>query len=195
MYEYIFADKDEKRKPKKIRTKNITLLIVLLLLVLAVIGGTVAYLLTETPSIVNTFTPSKVKTEITEEFDGQVKKNVNVKNTGDISAYVRVKLVSYRVNDAGERIGGLANVPAFTPNNGWVEHGGFYYYTQPVAAGSQPATNLVDSLTLVEYDDADGGKQVIEVLAEAIQSDPAKASQDAWGVTIAPGSVTPYTGS
>ena len=40
--------------------------------------------------------------------------------------------------------------------------------------------------------DTDGGKQVIEVMAEAIQSSPAEAVGKSWGVTISEGSVTAY---
>lgn len=42
------------------------------------------------------------------------------------------------------------------------------------------------------YTDADGGKQVIEVMAEAIQAEPARAVGEAWGVTITEGNVAPY---
>lgn len=164
-----------------------------MLLVLA-IGGTVAWLSDKTGSITNTFLPSEVKVTVTEEFDGRVKSNVNVRNTGDIPAYVRVKLVTYRVNDAGQHIGGEAVIPDFTPGAGWEKYGGYYYYTKPVEPGGAPAANLADSIELRAYADADGGKQVIEVMAEAIQSMPAQAVGEAWGVTISEGSVSAYAG-
>ena len=64
----------------------------------------------------------------------------------------------------------------------------------PVAKNASPATDLIDSINLKDkYDDADGGKQVIEVMAEAIQSEPAEAVGEAWGVTISAGSVTAYS--
>ena len=37
-------------------------------------------------------------------------------------------------------------------------------------------------ITLSEYTDVDGGKQVIEVMAEAIQSQPDDAVRQAWGI-------------
>lgn len=173
-----------------------TLLLSLLLIAAAAVGGTVAYLLTQTDPVQNTFTSSHVSSEITETFDGTVKKNVNVKNTGDTDAYIRVKLVSYRVNGAGQTIGGTATIPEFTPGTNWVQYEGYYYYTQPVAAGQSPANPLIGEpgITLTQYTDADGGKQVIEVMAEAIQSAPAEAVQEAWGVSITQGSVTAYEG-
>ena len=86
-----------------------------------------------------------------------------------------------------------AAIPAFTPGDGWVKYGDYYYYTYPVAPGQQPETPLIDSLTLTgSYSDADGGKQALEIMAEAIQSAPADALGEAWGVTITPGHVAKY---
>lgn len=119
-----------------------------------------------------------------------------MKNTGDIDAYIRVKLVTYRTNKQGQHIGGTATLPNFTLGANWVKFGDYYYYMLPVAAGKMPATNLTDSMTLTaEYTDADGGHQSIDVMAEAIQSVPAKAVGEAWGVTISEGRVTAYSGT
>ncbi len=157
------------------------LLATLLLLALA-IGGTIAYLTDKAAPVTNTFTPSHVACEVTEEFDGSVKKNVNVTNTGDTDAFIRVRLVSYRTNDAGQHIGGTASLPTFTLGAGWVKHGDYYYYTKPVAPRKTPDANLTDSMTLTAaYTDADGGHQSIDVMAEAIQSAPEAAVKAAWG--------------
>lgn len=165
-----------------------------MLLALA-IGGTVAWITSSTGPITNTFTPSHVTCEVTEDFNGTVKSNVNVKNTSDIPAFIRVKLVTYRVNEAGDHIGGTATIPDFTPGTDWVKHGEYYYYTKPVEPDQQPANALIGSINLTgSYNDPDGGKQVIEVMAEAIQSMPARAVGEAWGVTISEGSVSAYTG-
>lgn len=90
------------------------------------------------------------------------------------------------VND---KINSKQNIPQFTPGAGWVKNGNYYYYTQPVAPNEgQPAKTLIDSITLIgSYPDADGGKQVIEVMAEAIQEDGVDSSGqrivvNAWGV-------------
>lgn len=181
---------------KALRTGRLTTMVIATVLLLALaIGGTVAWLSTKDAPITNTFNPSKVACEVTEKFDGStgVKSNVNVKNTGTINAFIRVKLVTYRTNDAGQHIGGTATIPSFTFGENWVEFGGYYYYTLPVAAGEKPATNLTETMTLTSsYSDADGGHQAIDVMAEAIQSQPAKAVGEAWGVTISQGSVTTY---
>lgn len=182
------------RHEKKHILSKIQLLILSLLVVTTVtVGGTVAYLTTNTDPVVNTFEPSHVTCEVEENFNGETKSNVNVINTSDIDAYIRVRLVTYRVNDAGQHIGGTAEIPEFTPGAGWVKHGEYYYYTLPVASNAKPNTNLINSIKLTDkYDDADGGKQVIEVMAEAIQSEPAEAIGEAWGVKISENSVTAY---
>lgn len=165
-----------------------------MLLALA-IGGTVAWLSTKDAPITNTFNPSEVACQVEESFDKTTgeKRNVNVTNTGDTEAYIRVKLVTYRTNDAGQHIGGTATIPSFTLGENWVEFGGYYYYTLPVAAGEKPATNLTETMTLTSsYSDADGGHQAIDVMAEAIQSGPAQAVGQAWGVSISPNNVTDY---
>lgn len=180
-------------RPRRRGRATAMLLATVMLFALAV-GGTIAWLIDKDSPLVNTFDPSKVTCEVQEKFDGKVKSDVNVKNTGDIDAFIRVKLVTYRTNDAGQHIGGTAALPQFTLGANWVEYNGYYYYTLPVAPGDNPATKLTDSMTLTEsYDDADGGHQSIDVMAEAIQSVPAEAGGQAWGVSIAPGSVTAYS--
>ena len=195
------GNKQEKHpKRRKKANKRIGILILsLLLIAAAAIGGTMAYLTADTPQVKNTFTPAEVTTEITEDFDGYVKKKVNVVNKGDIAAYIRVKLVTYRVNEAGNPIGGAAEIPDFTPGTNWVKHGGYYYYTLPVDP-NESTQNLIGSGSEIELknystdpNDPDGGRQVIEVMAEAIQSVPVEAVGKAWGVTITPNDVKPYT--
>lgn len=195
------GNKQEKHpKRRKKADKRIGILILsLLLIAVAAIGGTMAYLTAKTPQVVNTFTPAEVTTDITEKFDGKVKKNVNVTNTGDIDAYIRVKLVTYRVNEAGSPIGGAAAIPEFDLGPNWVKHDGYYYYTLPVDPNESTLDLIADGdqIVLEDYsndpNDPDGGKQVIEVMAEAIQSEPAEAIGEAWRVTITENSVVPYS--
>lgn len=189
MYHGKYEARHSQGKPAKQSGKAGILFLSLLLIVLCTVGGTVAFLVTQTTGLTNTFTPSHVSCSVTENFDGTTKRNVNVTNTGDTDAYIRVKLVSYRVNDQNQHIGGTATIPSFTPGTNWVQNGDYYYYTLPVVPGGEPNTELIGEagITLVSYSDADGGKQVIEVMAEAIQAkgvvaDGTKIVVKAWGV-------------
>lgn len=193
MYHGDYETKHLKRRRRRKNKKAGMLFLSLLLIALLAAGGTLAWLSTQTDEVKNTFTPGEITTTITENFDGEVKKEINVKNEGNISAYIRVKLVSYRVNNNGDHIGGTTTIPDFNLGSGWVKFGDYYYYTQPVAAGATAPNMLGDGgITLEEYTDSDGGKQVIEVMAEAIQSVPDEAVGEAWGVKISEGSVTHY---
>ena len=183
------------RKPHKGRGRLAMMVLSIVLLLGVAIGGTIAWLSTKTTPVTNTFIPAEVTCKVEEVFDPDTgeKTNVNVTNNGNIAVYIRVKLVTYRTNDAGQHIGGTAELPQFTTGKNWVEHGGYYYYTLPVAPGKEPAANLADRMTLEKsYKDADGGKQALDVMAEAIQSEPEKAVGEAWSVTITPNSVKPY---
>ena len=174
---------------KKTSRKLPVLAICIGLLVCLTIGGTVAWLVSSTSPVENTFIPGRVETEVTESFDGTKKTAVNAVNKGNIDAYIRIKLVTYRVNEQGQQIGGTAKIPAFTLGEGWIAKDGYYYYIYPVAPGEPPAHNLAESSTLPSYIDADGGKQVIEVMAEAIQSLPASTVADTWHVTVTDGKI------
>ena len=188
MYKGQFEGKHDGAKARPARRKahhtgRLTAMVIATALLLALaISGPAAWLTTKGAPITNTFNPSKVACEVTESFNGTVKSSVNVKNTGDIDAYIRVKLVTYRTNEQGRHIGGTAEIPAFTPGAGWVAYNGYYYYTKPVAPNAQPENALISSINLTEkYIDADGGRQAIDVMAEAIQSVPEAAVKAAWG--------------
>ncbi len=186
---YLYRGPAPSKRRRRRNTRVPTALVLVLLILVSSIGGTLAYLATHTAPVENVFTPSKTTGEVEEEFDGTEKTNVNVKNTGNIDAYIRVRLVTYRVNDAGQPIGGEAKLPDFTLGEGWVKSGEYYYYTKPVAPGASPAANLTDLITLVDYQDMDGGRQAIDVMAECIQAkgeaaDGTPAVTAAWGVAV-----------
>lgn len=183
---------------RSLRTGRLTTMVIATVLLLALaIGGTLSWLSTKDAPIQNKFLPTKVTCEVTEKFNGTTgeKTKVNVKNTGTIDAFIRVKLVTYRTNDQGKHIGGTASLPNFTLGKGWVKYGDYYYYTLPVAPKEKPEADLISSITLESYTDVDGGHQAIDVMAEAIQSEPARAVGQAWDVSISQGSVTAYSGN
>lgn len=187
-----------KRTSKRSGSRLAAMTVSTVLLLALTIGGTVAWLTSKTNDITNTFTPSKVMCAVSEIFDEDtgVKSNVNVTNVGDTDAFIRVKLVTYRTNAEGQHIGGVAEVPEFVPGDGWVKYGDYYYYTKPVAPNEKPESDLISRIQLESvYTDADGGYQAMDVMAEAIQSEPAEAVGEAWGVSISQGSVTAYSGT
>lgn len=184
----------KKHSRKKTVTHKIPLAaFCLALILLCGIGGTLAYLVSSTGPVTNTFVAAKVDNKIDETYENNIKSSIKVENKGNVDIFVRVKLVSYRVNDSGDHIGGDAPIDEFELNVAdWFEHNGCYYYRHPLEAGSFTDDLIIterdEGIVLKEYTDADGGKQVIEVMSEAIQTEPGTAVEEAWsGITVVNG--------
>lgn len=178
----MISDSSTKQKDRIV----LPVLTVVLVLLFSLVLGTAAFLVDRTDRVENVFRPAGISCHVDEEFDGEIKRNVNVKNTSDTAVYVRINIVSYRINDNGQIIGGTSALPEFEPGDGWFFMNGFYYYSMPVSPDSEPDAPLIgdEGIRLIKYTDADGGKQTVEVMAEVIQAEPIKALQDAWGVTV-----------
>lgn len=158
----------------------------LVLILGAAVGGTLAYLVTQTDSLTNTFEPSRVSCAIEETLNGTTKSSVKVQNTGNIDAYIRAKVViTWKDNDG--------NVYAAAPERGtdytisynesdWTEIGGYWYYKSAVTPENS-TNNLIGTCTPNSAAPA-GYALSVEILAEAIQAEPAAAVQEAWGVTV-----------
>lgn len=189
MYQGAFEKKRTPVKKRRRRGRKPTLLMMALVIALgAFVGTTLAYLVTNTAAVANTFNPVKVSTDIDEPgWDGEVKNNVTVKNTGDISAYIRAAVVITWQDDAG-------NVHPDTPAQGtdytitwtragWAEKNGFYYYTSPVAP-NQSTGVLLTGCTPIEGKAPAGYHLSVEILSSAIQSEPKSVVTEAWKVSV-----------
>ena len=161
------------RVSKTNRPKHFAGLLALVLILVCTVGGTVAYLVTHTDPVVNTFTPGEVSCQVEEKFEGNnVKTEAVVKNTGNVPAYIRVAVVANTI-DAQGNITGMETLPVGWLNaEKWTEVGGFYYYKGVVQPGDVTA-NLLNADINLE------GIQVT-ILASAIQSMPDDAVKEAW---------------
>ena len=177
-----------KRVLKTNRKAPVALVAILVLLCCAV-AGTVAYLVTSTGPVTNTFTPARVTTEVVEEFNGQTKSNVKIQNTGDIDAYIRVAVIVNWADENGNVYGGAVpkegkDYSELKLKTSWVKGSdGYYYYTNPVAPEAF-TTAMFEPITQ-QQDCADTNyKLQVTILADGIQSVPADAVKEAWGVTV-----------
>ena len=154
--------------------------IAIILVVVMTIGGTVAFLMDSTESVVNKFTPASSGITIEEKVKENCKTEIAVKNTGDTGAYIRVSLVA-NYYDKNNNITGGAAVPNFTLNSEkwFLGNDGYYYYKQPVAAGSV-TDNLLASESKMQLED----NMQVTVLAQSIQASPTSVVHDKWGVTV-----------
>lgn len=155
--------------------KASALTIAIILILVMAIGGTVAFLVTHTDQIVNTFQPTDVSCEINEKFndDNTVKTSAVVENTGKIPAYIRVAVVANTV-DADGSITGAADVSNKLAGSGWTKVGDYYYYNGVVKPNETTGNLLAEGIDL-------NGIQVT-ILASAIQAEPTNAVAEAWDV-------------
>lgn len=175
-------------------SKPFFLLAALAVVLCAMVGTTVAYLFTKTDPITNTFTPTKVTTEITENFDKDVKNDVQVKNTGEVDAYIRAAVVVTWQNDDGEV---YPTAPAegtdYTVTwtmDGWEKNGDYYYYKKVVKPEESTGVLLTDCKP-VEGKAPEGYHLSVEILASAIQANPSSAIEELWKVNVdADGNIT-----
>ena len=165
--------------------RTAVLLIAIILLISTAVGSTVAFLATKTEPVENSFEYANVSCKVTQncDTDGSI---VQVKNTGTISAYIRAAVVANWI-DADGNI--AASVPEgysydLTCSSGsWAQgKDGFFYYLLPVAPGASTEGNLLTcTVTCPETPEY---TLSVEVLAEAIQSTPASAVNEAWNVVV-----------
>lgn len=157
--------------------KSRVLLIALAVIVaISAIGATAAYMFTKSQAVENNFTPASVTCEVDEQFDGEKKSSITVKNTSNIDAYVRVRLVSYWQDEEGNVVGKASPKLNVELAEGWVafdNENNTYYYTKPVKAGETSPQLLAEPIILTERTEENGKTiyQVVEVFAEAIQAD------------------------
>lgn len=173
------------RRQRRFNPRFVGLVLSLALLISGAIGGTVAYLLTSTNGITNTFTPAEVPISVSDTMSNNEKSNVKVTNNGNVDAYIRIALVATWQDKDGIVYPGTPTITP-VPKTDWVKRDdGYYYYTEPVKPGeSTPAAFEPIS---VPSGAPDGCHLVIDVLAESIQAKGVDGSDSAakiaWGYT------------
>ncbi len=179
-------------KPRIRMNKLAILFIAVVMLIGAVVGSTVAFLVTQTDPVENKFTYASVSCTVSESFNGTTKEKVQIQNTGTTDAYIRATYVVNWLNKDGS----IAPVPQGTipngytlsisenPDKAWTKGtDGYFYYLTPVAPGGLTDGSLVNCT--VTYPQGVEPEYIlsVEILATAVQSTPAKAVREAWGVT------------
>lgn len=145
------------------RASRLPLILSVILLLSLSVGGTLAYIATQTDNVQNSFAPSYVTCSVNDDY--------SVTNTSDIPAYIRA---SYAVNwmDGRGNIRGVG--PADTDytlsiGSDWTKGAdGFYYYLRPVAVGGTVSAPFTMSPGTTSA--PDGYSLTLTVTAEAIQA-------------------------
>lgn len=205
------AKKNKGLKPSKkvIRwNRSFVVLAALLVLVLGIVGTTLAWLTDKTKDLTNTFEYAKVSCQVLEDVNSNEtrKTNVRIQNTGNTEAYIRATyVVTYRDNTGSILYETLSNrtwnvdLSDIINKESWVQgEDGYWYCKKPVAPGEETPV-LFEGPINGNGTFLDGGRSrehaitYVEILATAIQSQPVKAMGEAWGYTMNNGTLTPYT--
>ena len=175
-------------KSNKLGLKQWALIVSVLCLLLVTVSGVYAFLSATSQSLTNRFLPVEVTCQVKENFDGQVKSNVRICNTGDVDAYIRAAVIVNWVNAEGKL---LATAPvAGTDYNvvwgdtGWVQDTAGFWYHQAAVAVDDATAVLIQSISPVHDEVPEGYFLQVQILASAIQADPAKAANEAWGIHV-----------
>ena len=170
----------------KKKQKMCVLLCSLVLILALTIGATIAFLKTKTESVTNTFAEASVTTEVVESFDGNVKSDVKIKNTGTIDAYIRAAVVVTWQDEAGNVLGtvpveGTNYSMKWTLDDWFKGDDGFYYYKNPVAPGT--STKVLFTECKPKGDVPEAGYYLnVEIIASGIQAEPASVVESVWEV-------------
>lgn len=184
MYQDAHIEKGGRAGSRMYRTA--VLFIAIVLLFSTAVDSTIAYLTTKTEPVEITFEYADVSCEVTEAFDMNTERCVQVRNTGTIDAYIRatyvVNWVDAQGNIAASDPEGYSYTLTENPDNKWTKIGDYYYYLTPVAPDDSTPGSLLTCTAA--YPDNPAYTLSVEILAEAIQSTPENAVTDAWGVTV-----------
>ena len=183
------------------KRKTLIRIVIVLSVVLVLLCGTaVALMFRQTSLLTNEFETAIVDCQVHEQTDtGSVmagaKSSITVENTGNIPAYIRVRFVSCWVDDAGNIVGKPSEMPVISyDETTWFEQNGIYYCRTPIAVGGYTPELLQSGKTIVLCTDPETGyRQVLEVFADAIQSEPHKAVTNSWEVDISDDNIAPKT--
>lgn len=89
------------RKRRLRWNRQFVLLVSVIVLLIGMVGGTLAYLTTSTEDVVNTFIPGKADISVEETLDGDTKKDVKIQNNGNVDVIIRAKVVVTWQDDSG----------------------------------------------------------------------------------------------
>ena len=167
------------------KRKSVVAIVALVLLLVGAVGGTLAWMSAKTPAVTNTFEAGEVTTWVNEMFDGSAKKNVSIKNTGTIPAYIRAAVVINWADAQGNVSGTPVTGDDYTldlGSNKWKKIGSYYYYKEAVNP-NKSTDNLIDEIKVAANVTPPAGYDLqVTILAEGIQAMPETAIQEAWGV-------------
>lgn len=166
-------------------SKPLAIISVIAVTVIFAVGGSLAWLHSETNEIANTLNKVKVSCEVDESFVNGIKSDVKIKNTGDIDAFIRVSLVYSWQDEDGNIVALPSSIEDFdidiNSTDWFMASDGYYYFKSRVP--SQGLTeNLINSATVNTLSDGykAGYNMNLQIICEAIQALPDTTVETVW---------------
>ena len=159
------------------KTKTILVLAAVVLMLACTVGGTLAFLITKTDSVTNTFDPGRVTCEVVETFANNIKSNVQIRNTGNTDAWIRATVVANWVKD-GKVVAPWTDDIGYNTDKWTKGSGGYYYYKESVAAKGY-TENLFGSYTPGKAP-VEGAHLEMTIVCQAVQSNLGSTAQAAF---------------
>lgn len=138
-----------------------------LLVAVVLVGGTLAYLVTSTGLLTNTFAVVKIDTEVKEEQNTVKAPWITNTTNSNVAVYVRAIAVVSTEAESSVPVSS-ADVTFTYSADKWQEHGGYYYYMQPLDPG-QSTTELFHGVIVSDKLDK-GAKFSVYVYHESVQA-------------------------
>lgn len=169
--------------------KKIISIALVVAMIAIIAAGSFAYF-TDTKQADNVFTVGNVKIDLTEPnwtaegsqdapeaYAGEaLKKDPTVTNTGKNPCFVRISVEGWDVLGADNKITYRTDYVDGKLGDKWVEHDGYFYYTEPLAVGAKTDA-LFDQIVIpTTVTNGFDGSYDLVVKAEAVQAQGAKAS-------------------
>lgn len=177
--------------------RSFVVLAALLVLVLGIVGTTLAWLTDKTKDLTNTFEYAKVSCNVEETFENNVKSEVKVKNTGNTDAYIRATYVVtirdkegnilYDAYETEKFKNYMADLERRINDDGSWQEGtdGYWYYRLPVPPNGETYKLFRKKIYSAHIEiNGTGADTYIEILASAVQAMPTNAVTEAWGATV-----------
>lgn len=168
------------------KIKRITTVATVLLLV-ALAGTVVAYMVHRTASKQNVFHFANISHQVNISGSGNIRTSLTVENTGEMDVYVRVRFVSNWVNGT-DLMAKPSEIPvvADLDTGNWIYDATnyTYYYKHKLEADGDKTPDLLAGGTITLKVSSEGYNQTFEVVSEAIQAEPDDAVIEAWGATV-----------
>lgn len=182
-----------RNRQRRLKKRQFLVIASLALLLVGMVGGSLAFLLSSTEAVNNTFTPAQVPPTIAETFNDNLKSNVTVINHGEVAAFIRAAVIVNWLDEngdiAGNPEGHTHELDLNLTATGWFDGGdGYYYHKAPVAANGGETEVLITSAKPT------AGKQYklqVEIAAQTIQTVPTTVVEAKWpAVAVSGGNLT-----